>query len=80
VQTIEPTPQSESFSPVRGSAPTPTEITVCWDPSLVITAPMKPEAVAEHDENQLPVALDEIEGKRLALEALQDDDLFKLCL
>jgi hypothetical protein len=52
-----------------------------WDSSeLTTAASMKGESMAEHDDTLLMAALEEIERARLAIETLQQGDLFKYCL
>jgi hypothetical protein len=47
---------------------------------LTAASSMKGESVAEHDDTLLVAALEEIERARLAIETLQQADLFKYCL
>jgi hypothetical protein len=52
-----------------------------WDSSdLTSASSMKGESVAEHDDTLLVAAIEEIERARLAIETLQQADLFKYCL
>jgi hypothetical protein len=80
MQPIGPSPASLQ-NPRGGRSDPSANRPLRFDPSGLTTASStKGESVAEHDDTLLVAALEDIERARLAVETLQQGDLFKYCL
>jgi hypothetical protein len=76
------TPDSNNFSDARLTVQinSPADWTESSLSEVASSRPLRSQATCEHDPTQLIAALEELERKRLAIEALLDAELLWLCL